>query len=239
MSTRQKSVIVGASGGIGRAFVRRRVEQGAEVVACARTEPVDLPGNVRLVFVDIEDESTVKAASLEVGEGVNEVIVASGMLHEEARGVRPEKALRQLDFAKLATTFAVNAIGPMIVAKYFIPLFDAESRGLFAALSARVGSIEDNRMGGWYGYRASKAALNQFLKTASIELKRTHPELIVAGLHPGTVDTSLSKPFQRGVPETKLFAPEYSSERLDEVLSSLTTDDSGGVFDWAGERVPA
>lgn len=239
MSTKQKSVVIGASGGIGRAFIHRRVERGVEVVACARTQPKDLPSNVRVVFIDVEDESTVKAAASEVGEGVNEVLVASGMLHEAARDVRPEKALRQVDFEKLAFSFAINAIGPIVVAKHFVPLFNQDERGIFAALSARVGSIEDNRMGGWYGYRASKAALNQLLKTLSIELARSHPGLIVAGLHPGTVDTALSEPFQKGVPEDKLFSPEHAVECLDEVLSKLKPADSGAVFDWAGKRVPA
>ncbi|MEO0814384.1 MAG: SDR family NAD(P)-dependent oxidoreductase [Myxococcota bacterium] len=238
MGTR-KTVVIGASGGIGSAFVELRLREGHQVFACSRTEPKSLPAGVPLVFIDIEDERSIAEAALEVGEGVNEVFVASGLLHEDARSVKPEKALRQLRFDALATTLAVNSIGPILVAKHFVPLIDKTARGVFAALSARVGSIEDNRLGGWYGYRASKAALNQLIKTASIELARTHPQLVCVGLHPGTVATELSAPFQRGVPEGKLFTAAHSARCLATVIDGLTPSDSGGTFDWAGMRIPA
>jgi NAD(P)-dependent dehydrogenase (short-subunit alcohol dehydrogenase family) len=114
-----------------------------------------------------------------------------------------------------------------------------EQRAVFAALSARVGSISDNRLGGWHSYRASKAALNMLLRNLAVELGRSHPQAVVAGLHPGTVDTGLSRPFQKGVADGKLFAPAYSAERLLAVLDGLTPADSGGVFAWDGARIPA
>jgi len=133
----------------------------------------------------------------------------------------------------------VNNVGHALVAKDFLPLMPRDEREVFAALSARVGSIGDNRMGGWHSYRASKAALNMILKNLAIETGRTHKQAVVAGLHPGTVATALSEPFQRGVAENKLFDADYSAEKLLEVLEGLTPADSGGVFAWDGQRVPA
>jgi NAD(P)-dependent dehydrogenase (short-subunit alcohol dehydrogenase family) len=129
-------------------------------------------------------------------------------------------------------------VGPALVAKHFLPLLPRQGRSVFAALSARVGSIGDNRLGGWHSYRASKAALNMLIKNASIELARTRPDAVIVGLHPGTVDTGLSKPFQRGVAHNKLFTPEYCAERLIAVTDGLTRDDTGHVFAWDGARVP-
>jgi NAD(P)-dependent dehydrogenase (short-subunit alcohol dehydrogenase family) len=123
------------------------------------------------------------------------------------------------------------------VLKHFASLFDPEKSSIFAALSARVGSISDNHLGGWYGYRASKAALNMLLKTASIEYHRTHKSLIIAGLHPGTVDSKLSKPFQANVPKEQLFTPEFAAQQLLQVLGNLTPEDSGNCFDWSGEKI--
>ena len=124
-----------------------------------------------------------------------------------------------------------------MTAKYFVPLLRRDEKAVFAALSARVGSISDNRLGGWYAYRASKAALNMVLKTTAIEIGRRFKNQIIVGLHPGTVDTPLSKPFQANVPADKLFTPEFSAERLLTVIDGLTAADSGNLFDWAGERI--
>ena len=135
--------------------------------------------------------------------------------------------------------FAVNAIGPALVAKHFLPLLPRHGRSVFASISARVGSIEDNRLGGWYSYRASKAALNMLLKTYSIELKRRAPSAICVGLHPGTVDTALSKPFQGGVAPGKLFSPTQSAAYLLRVIDGLTPADNGAVFAWDGSQIPA
>ena len=134
-------------------------------------------------------------------------------------------------------TFRINTIGPVLLAKHFLPLMRSGSKSVFVALSARVGSISDNRLGGWSSYRASKAALNMLLRTASIEHKRRHPESVIVALHPGTVDTRLSAPFQRGVPEGKLFTPAYSVERLLDVIDGLRPADTGGFFAWDGQPI--
>ena len=164
-----------------------------------------------------------EAAAEAVGKPLDLVIVATGLLHAED-GFGPEKSLRDLDADALARSYAVNTIGPALVAKHFLPLMRRDGKSVFAALSARVGSISDNGVGGWYGYRAAKAALNQMLKTASIEHARRWPEGVVVGLHPGTVDTGLSKPFQRNVADGKLFDAAYSAGAMLDVLDGLVGD---------------
>ena len=134
--------------------------------------------------------------------------------------------------------FAVNTIGPALVAKHFVPLMPRQGRSVFAALSARVGSIEDNRLGGWYSYRASKAALNQILRTLAIEVARTRPEAIVVGLHPGTVTSSLSAPFRSAESKPAPFTPEASAVHLLHVLERLSPRDSGRVFAWDAQPIP-
>jgi NAD(P)-dependent dehydrogenase (short-subunit alcohol dehydrogenase family) len=136
-------------------------------------------------------------------------------------------------------SYRINAIGPALVARHFLPLLAADRKSAFAALSARVGSIGDNGLGGWHAYRASKAALNMLLKTLAIELARRNPGALCVGLHPGTVDTGLSRPFQRGVPEGKLFTPRQSARLLLNVLDGLSTEHTGQVFAWDGQRIPA
>ena len=161
------------------------------------------------------------------------VFVATGLLHDADRG--PEKALRDLDPAWLAKQYAVNTIGPALIAKHFLPILPRTGRSVFAALSARVGSISDNRLGGWYGYRASKAALNQLIRTLAIEDKRRNDRGIVVALHPGTVDTRLSRPFQqRG---RDLFQPDRAAVQLLDVLDALKPTDSGKLFAWDGAEI--
>ena len=204
-------------------------ESGSEVVALSRPATGD-------DHLDIEDEASIAAAARRVGAGgpVDLVIVATGLL--SAAGIAPEKSSRELSADTLARYFAVNTIGPALVAKHFLPLL-ARGPATFAALSARVGSIGDNRLGGWYGYRASKAALNMMVRTLAIELARTRHEAVCVALHPGTVDTGLSQPFQRGVPPRQLFTPQRSAEAMLGVLAGLTPADSGGCFAWDGQRI--
>jgi NAD(P)-dependent dehydrogenase (short-subunit alcohol dehydrogenase family) len=161
-------------------------------------------------------------------------VVATGVLHD---GFQPERSLRQLDADHMLRDYRINAVGPALAAKHLLPLMPRDRRAVFAALSARVGSIGDNRLGGWHAYRASKAALNMILRNLAIEMGRSHPQAVIAGLHPGTVDTGLSAPFQKGVAEGRLFTADHSAERLLAVLSGLTAADSGGVFAWDGARV--
>ncbi len=220
------AVVVGAGGGIGGALADALAASG-RFGAVHRLARRDL---------DLEDEASIVAAAARLDSPPRLVIVATGLLH--GQGVAPEKALRAVDPAALMKSYAVNAVGPALVAKHFTPLFPRTGKATFAALSARVGSLGDNRLGGWHGYRASKAALNMLLRNVAIELARTRPEAVCLALHPGTVDTGLSAPFQAGVPDARLFTPAFSAERLLEVIDRRGPADSGRVFDWADKPVP-
>lgn len=231
-------MVFGASGGIGSAVTKRLLADPgfSQVHALSRGElTIDgAPGS----RVDITDEQSVAAAAdrIRVDGPVDLVFVATGMLHDGDL-IRPEKRMRDLDAANMHRLFAVNAVGPALVAKYFLPQLRRGAKTVFATISARVGSISDNGLGGWASYRASKAALNMLLKTLAIEHARTRPDSAVIALHPGTVDTSLSKPFQSNVPAGKLFTPEFSAERLLAVIDGVTSRDSGGFFAWDGSRI--
>jgi NAD(P)-dependent dehydrogenase (short-subunit alcohol dehydrogenase family) len=226
------AVVIGASGGIGRALADAIEEEGAldRVYRFARS----FAGDDRL---DITDEASIAAAAARVAAGPKPtlVIVATGLLHENGRG--PEKAIADLDPVWLARQYAVNTIGPALVAKHFLPLMPRGDRSVFAALSARVGSISDNRLGGWYGYRAAKAALNQVIRTLAIEDRRRNDRSIIVGLHPGTVDTALSKPFQSTVRPGSLFTPDRAAMQLLDVIDGLKMPDSGKLFDHEGVEV--
>jgi len=221
------AVVIGASGGIGAALVAAIEDEGVPVRGFARSFAGD-------GFLDLEDEASIAAAAARSGRP-DLVIVATGLLHQGDRG--PEKALAELDADWLARNFAVNAVGPAIVAKHFLPLMPREGRSIFVVLSARVGSISDNRLGGWYGYRASKAALNQLVRTLGIEDRRRNKRGIVVALHPGTVDTDLSRPFQGNVQPGRLFAPDRAAVQLLDVIDGLGPADSGKLFDWEGKEV--
>jgi len=220
-----RAAVIGASGGIGAALAEALEADGrfAEVARVSRRDD----------GLDVTDEASVAAMAARLGPR-HLVIVATGFLHDGAHG--PEKAMRDLDARRLARSFAVNAIGPALVAKHMLPAMPRQGRRVFAALSARVGSIADNRAGGWYGYRASKAALNMFLRNLAIETGRRRDPPIILGLQPGTVDTGLSKPFQ-GSAET-VFSPARSAARLLEVIDTAPPDWSGALVDWSGERLP-
>ena len=232
----ERAVVIGASGGIGRALVEELRASNLDVVALSRRAQPDL--EVRQLPIDIEDEQSIAAAADALREGlsITRVFVATGLLH--ADGLAPEKSNSALHPANMLHLYAVNAVGPALVAKHFLPLLPRRGRSVFAALSARVGSIGDNRLGGWHGYRASKAALNQLIRTRAIELGRSRPEAIMVGLHPGTVDTDLSRPFQGRVPSEKLFTARYAASRLTGVVDALRPEDTGGVFAWDGQRIP-
>lgn len=227
------AVVIGASGGIGAAFEAALIEEGtfAKVHGFARSRS-------GAQHIDLLDEDSIAAAAAEVAKGPAPalVIVATGLLHAGDKG--PEKALRDLDPAWLAKVYAVNAIGPALVAKHFLPLLPKVGRPVFAALSARVGSISDNGLGGWHGYRASKAALNMMVRNLAIEERRQNSRAIVVALHPGTVDTALSRPFQGNVPAGKLFDPERAALQLLDVIEELKVSDSGKLFDYEGAEIP-
>lgn len=232
----ERAVVVGASGGIGGALAVALADHGAVVHALSRRGAAT---DARLAAgaIDIEDETSIAdAASALSAEGpIDLVVVATGLLHAE--GVAPEKSFRQLSGPSFERYFAVNATGPALVAKHFLPLLRRDRPSVFAALSARVGSIGDNRLGGWYGYRASKAALNMIVRTLAVELARTHPQASCVALHPGTVATDLSQPFQRGVPADQLFSPGTAARHLLGVISDLTASDSGCILAWDGTEI--
>jgi NAD(P)-dependent dehydrogenase (short-subunit alcohol dehydrogenase family) len=222
-----KAVVIGASGGIGAALAEALEEEGATVTRFARS----MAGAAHL---DLAEEASIAAAAARAGTP-ELVFVATGLLHEGEHG--PEKAIRELDAAWLARQYAVNAIGPALIAKHFLPVMPKTGRSVLAFLSARVGSISENRLGGWYGYRASKAALNQLIRTLAIEDRRRNDRGLVVGLHPGTVDTALSKPFQSAGRD--LFQPGRAAVQLLDVIDALKPADSGRIFAWDGAEVPA
>ena len=239
------AVVVGAGGGIGGALVSALLETAefSSVWALSRAGGVGRHGRLRLGRIDVGNEPSIAAAteclSNEMADGagpVRLVIVATGTLH--GQGLQPEKSYRALDPDALMQSYRINAVGPALVAKHMLPLLARPGRSVFVALSARVGSIGDNHSGGWHGYRASKAALNMILLNLAIETERRAPETLVVGLHPGTVDSGLSRPFQRGVAEGRLFTPAVSADRLLAVIDGLGTQDNGRMLDWSGQVVP-
>lgn len=233
---RPNIAIIGAAGGIGKAM-SQYLQDFAEPGNLYRYSRI---GSIQSVSftMDIADECSVAdcAHRLAGDEPLDLVIVATGLLHDD-HGMRPEKRLSQLEVDNLAKLFEVNAIGPAIIAKHFLPLLRRDGKSVFAALSARVGSIGDNRLGGWASYRASKAALNMLIKTAAIEHSRSCPESVVVSLHPGTVDTNLSSPFQGNVDAQQLFSPARAASQLVHVIDRLQATDSGGFFAWDGQRI--
>lgn len=247
----QTALIQGASRGIGLEIVRQLVEdRGFDTVVATSRYPEKADGlraiedrhieHVHKVAMDVTDEDSIRAARDEVGaivDSLDLVFNVAGVLHDESSGLQPEKSLRDVDPSNLAQSFAVNSTGPLLVAKYFADLLPRKEPAVLANMSARVGSIGDNYKGGWYAYRAAKAAQNQLTRTLSIELGRRHKKSICVALHPGTVDTQLSEPFQDRVPEEQLFSVERAARQLLDVIDGLDEDDTGQFFDWAGEPI--
>jgi NAD(P)-dependent dehydrogenase (short-subunit alcohol dehydrogenase family) len=231
------AVVVGVSGGIGHAIAQQLANDPryARVIGLSRRPPANWPRN-DWIPADVLDEPSLQTAAERIADTgpVTRIVVATGVLHRPNRG--PEKSMRALTLEALTDLFAVNAAGPALVAKHLLPLTPRDSPSLFAALSARVGSIGDNQLGGWYGYRTSKAALNMLIHTLAIEHRRTRPFGVCVALHPGTVDTALSAPFQSGMPD--LFTPARSAQALLTVMDNLTPEDTGGFFAWDGSAVP-
>ncbi|MEM7135606.1 MAG: SDR family NAD(P)-dependent oxidoreductase [Myxococcota bacterium] len=243
------SLVQGASRGIGLEMVRQLLdrEPDSQVIATCRNPDAsaglsslaaEQPDRLRVLTLDVTEEQTIARAAELVAthtRALVRLVNVAGVLHGPT--FSPEKKLGHVDPEALRQVFAVNAFGPLLIAKHFFEFLRHEERSVFASLSARVGSISDNRLGGWYAYRGSKAAQNMFTKTLSIELGRVCPQAIVIGLHPGTVDTELSKPFQRGVPSTRLFEPARAAADLLAVMGSVTPDQTGKVFDFRGDEI--
>lgn len=255
------ALIVGASRGIGFAIVEALLKTASAVtdkplvVVAACRDPHratalqalqhQYPSRLVMFALDVEKPEAFSMLTEQLKSltsALRIVINTAGVLHEpataEADLLRPEKSLSQLRMPSLVRSFAVNAWAPILLAQAILPFIPRQQPFSFASLSARVGSIGDNQLGGWYSYRAAKAAQNQFLKTWSIELARTHPFATVLLLHPGTTDTDLSKPFSAHVPAEKLFTKEWVAEALLAVIGKRGPESSGGFYDWANELVP-
>lgn len=243
-------LIVGASQGIGLGFVKhllvhnnivkiyatyRHRESATELLTFSQRYPQKLVG----LHLDITKEPEIAQMAEHIATKIDKlhlILNCVGILHEGT--LKPEKSLRQINSDNLTHYFQVNSIGSVLLAKYFLPLLRHQEPSIFAAISAKIGSIGDNRLGGWYGYRASKAALNMFLRTVAIEYRRKSNQTIIVALHPGTTDTRLSKPFQKNVPPEKLFSVEKTVNQLLQVINGLKIEDSGQFLSWDGSRLP-
>jgi len=222
-----RALVLGASGGIGQAFAEalQAHPRCAEVVGLHRRS---------LPHLDLDDEASIAhaAVALRNNGAFHLVVHAAGVLHHA--DFMPEKKLNDLNYAQLETTFRVNTLGPALILRHFTPLLDSQ-RSVLAMLSAKVGSIGDNRLGGWYSYRASKAALNMLVKTAAIEVARSNPHAVLVSLHPGTVDTHLSRPF-KGAQLGR--APGDAVHDMLQTIDHLRPPQSGGFFSYSGDTLP-
>jgi NAD(P)-dependent dehydrogenase (short-subunit alcohol dehydrogenase family) len=231
-------LVAGASGGIGAAFCETVAAQfpAARLLRLAR-DPASLPplacDTLDIAF-DIGEEQRIAVAVSTIPDAIaiDWVFVATGWLHDDRH--TPEKTYRNLDADHLLHAYRINAVGPLLLLKHLIPRLCRDRAARIGVLSARVGSISDNRLGGWHAYRASKAALNMLIRNLAIELARRQPQHLVVGLQPGTTATALSAPFQRNVPAGQLQTPKFTAVRLLEVMQGLTADDSGGLLDFLG-----
>lgn len=218
----EKALIIGASGGIGAAITAELTARGVSVTGLSR----------RVDGLDVTDEDSVAAALGALEPGFDLILVATGALVID--GAEPEKSIRRVTAKGMADQFALNCIGPSLVLKHSLRLLPRDKRAVFAALSARVGSIGDNALGGWYSYRTAKAALNQMVHTGAIELARSHRHALCVALHPGTVATSFTADYAASHDRV---APAQAAVNLLGVIEGLTPTDSGGFYDWQGKRV--
>lgn len=247
--TAHTRLITGASSGIGLALVQHWLSSESPVIAVARhasestilsrLKQQGLP--LQCIDVDMTEEAQLQRLTQtlrDTGIQPTQIINCAGVLHDPATGLGPEKRLEEVSLTHLQQSFALNAFAPVLLARYLLPLMPRQQPGVFASLSARVGSIEDNHLGGWYSYRASKAAQNQLLRTLAIETRRRFPLLCVLALHPGTTDTPLSLPFQRNVPEGKLFSPGRAARQLAAIIDHAGEQQHGQFIAWDGEAIP-
>jgi NAD(P)-dependent dehydrogenase (short-subunit alcohol dehydrogenase family) len=239
ISTRPAACVFGATGGVGAALVEQLAASEAydAIYAAARRDSAG-QAPVRSVRFDLEDETSIAAAAEAAGSGgeLRLVLIATGRLHGE--GLAPEKSWSAQSADAYQEAFAINTIGPALIGKHVLPRMAKQGRVVFAAISARVGSIEDNRSGGWHAYRASKAALNMIMRNFALEMSRRNPASIVVALHPGTVQTALSAPFLRPNDGRRVLTPAQSAASLLQVIEGLQPADTGGFFSWDGERLP-
>eukprot|EP01006_Ploeotia_vitrea_P041267 TRINITY_DN66498_c6_g7_i1.p1 TRINITY_DN66498_c6_g7~~TRINITY_DN66498_c6_g7_i1.p1 ORF type:complete len:259 (+),score=25.35 TRINITY_DN66498_c6_g7_i1:25-801(+) len=246
------ALILGASQGLGLQFVNHLKDDNRFQhiwAACRHPESADqlqslkTHGTVSPIRVDVTKEHDITECLAHIKQSTPKlhlVINCVGVLQDSAVGVSPERSIKELDMDQLLNYFRVNTIPSALLIKHLLPLLKHSDPSAFATISAKVGSITDNRIGGWYGYRSSKAALNMLLKTASVEYRRKSPNTSIIALHPGTVDTRLSKPFQKAVPKDKLFTPEFSVQKLLQVIDALPADaaKTGTFWSWDGTELP-
>ncbi len=228
-------LVVGAGGGLGQALVTHYLNEGVLVTAWSRREAPFMHENLQWRVVGGYAPEQLEAETEQLND-LDGVISTLGMLHND--DFMPEKHLGAVNAKQLRHSFEVNAILPILLLEQVLPKLPRKKSAFWVQLSAKVGSITDNYLGGWYSYRASKAALNMLLKTASIELGRSHKQLIIAAIHPGTTDTQLSAPFQERLPADKLYTPELSAQRIAQVIENLTTEQSGKLLHWDGTELP-
>ncbi|MFC0178828.1 SDR family NAD(P)-dependent oxidoreductase [Thorsellia kenyensis] len=241
-------LIIGGRGSIGSALVQHYSQyKGSELFTLSRPNSTALKPSVHNknkslsslteFYVDYFDDQSMQqvVSNITISGKLDLIILATGFLQNET--IKPEKSINDLSLKNLEYIFAVNTFLPAMMIRYFLPHLNPNIPAVFAALSARVGSISDNRLGGWYSYRASKSALNMLIKTASIELKRVNNNGIIVGLHPGTVKSQLSEPFLKNQPQHKIFSPDHSAQCLSEVINQLTQNESGKCIDWNGSEI--
>ncbi|MEX0430129.1 SDR family NAD(P)-dependent oxidoreductase [Spiribacter insolitus] len=251
LNAESTALVVGASGGIGHAFVRRLLAESRVRRVWAATRSPRSPDLMALgeaygdrlapVVVDILDEQSIADLARHIGgrdPRLHLLINAFGFLHDREADIWPEKRLEDITPEAMLRNYRVNTLAPALIARHFLPLLNHRERAVFASLSARVGSIGDNRLGGWYSYRTSKAAQNMFTRGLAIECGRRAKRVICLALHPGTTDTGLSEPFQGRVPEDKLFSPDFAAGKLLERIDAASAEDSGGFFAWDGAPIP-
>ena len=232
--------VIGSSGAIGNSISKLlKSEISVEsVYNFSRSAISESSEKEKNIYIDIENEDSIIESIKKIPKDIkfDLIFVATGILHND-EDIYPEKSIKDISGDKLKKVLMVNTIGPALIGKYFIPFLNKNNRNVFAFLSARVGSISNNKIGGWYSYRASKSALNQIIKNFSIEIKRSNPNSIFVGLQPGTVKSNLSKPFQKNVNSKNLFSPDYSAKKLIDVINNLSIEDTGKLFAWDGEEI--
>lgn len=228
MNKNNIAVVIGNSGSIGSAIEKELSDQGFKnIIGFNRSS------NPRL---DLLNEETIAQSAQFIKDQntpVSLVFDATGLLHDDNN--MPEKTYKNIDQIFMRKNFEINVMGPALIMKYFLPLLDKEEKSIFASISAKVGSISDNRYGGWYSYRASKAALNQMIKTASIEMKMKNQNAICLAIHPGTVESKLSKPFQKN--DLTIQSPQESASNIFKILNSSTSKDTGSFYNWDGKII--
>ena len=221
-------VVIGSSGSIGSALIQELTNQGFQnIIGFSRLSNPSLDL--------LNEQSIAQYAEFVKNKNIPVSLVfdATGLLYDDNH--MPEKTYKNIDLSFMKKNFEINVMGPALIMKYFLPLLDCDEKSIFASISAKVGSISDNRYGGWYSYRASKAALNQIVKTASIEMKMKNKNAICLFIHPGTVESKLSKPFQKN--DLKIQSPQESALHIYKILMTSSAKDTGCFYNWDGKKI--